>query len=148
MEYSIQQLSHLAGVSTRTLRWYDKLGLLKPSRVANGYRYYNLPEVDRLQDILYYRALNVPLANIRTILDDPSFQRLATLRSHLSAPGGGTEANSSADRIGKGNDSIRKQNEIMSDEAKFRAFKQQMVEENEGEIRKGDPRKIRRPFRQ
>ena len=41
MEYSIQALARLAGVTTRTLRWYDQIGLLKPSRVAdNGYRYY------------------------------------------------------------------------------------------------------------
>ena len=40
MEYSIPALAHLAGVTTRTLRWYDQIGLLKPSRVAdNGYRY-------------------------------------------------------------------------------------------------------------
>lgn len=49
MEYSIQQLSNLAGVTTRTLRWYDKIGLLKPSRTAeSGYRYYGPKEVDRL----------------------------------------------------------------------------------------------------
>ena len=41
MEYSIQELSRLSGVTTRTLRWYDQIGLLKPSRVAeSGYRYY------------------------------------------------------------------------------------------------------------
>ena len=57
MEYSIQELSRLSGVTTRTLRWYDQIGLLKPSRVAeSGYRYYGGAEVDRLQDILYYRA--------------------------------------------------------------------------------------------
>ena len=58
MEYSIRELSKLSGVSTRTLRFYDEIGLLKPCRVAeSGYRYYGAAEVDRLQDILYYRAL-------------------------------------------------------------------------------------------
>ena len=48
MEYSIQELSRLSGVTTRTLRWYDQIGLLKPSRVAeSGYRYYGGAEVDR-----------------------------------------------------------------------------------------------------
>ena len=66
MEYSIQELSRLSGVTTRTLRWYDQIGLLKPSRVAeSGYRYYGRAEVDRLQDILYYRALGVELARIK-----------------------------------------------------------------------------------
>ena len=86
MEYSIQQLARLSGVTTRTLRWYDKIGLLKPSRVAeSGYRYYGSEQVDRLQDILYYRALGVELARIRECLDDPSFDRLAALQSHLTA---------------------------------------------------------------
>ena len=49
MEYSIQALSRLSGVTTRTLRWYDQIGLLKPARVAEtGYRYYGPAEVDRL----------------------------------------------------------------------------------------------------
>ena len=86
MEYSIQELSRLSGVTTRTLRWYDQIGLLKPSRVAeSGYRYYGGAEVDRLQDILYYRALGVELARIKECLDDPSFDRLAALQSHLAA---------------------------------------------------------------
>ena len=50
MEYSIHELSRLSGVSTRTLRWYDEIGLLKPGRVAeSGYRYYGPAQVDRLQ---------------------------------------------------------------------------------------------------
>ena len=86
MEYTIQKLAELAGVTTRTLRWYDQIGLLKPSRVAeSGYRYYGRAEVDRLQDILYYRALGVELARIKECLDDPSFDRLAALRNHLAA---------------------------------------------------------------
>ena len=86
MEYSIQELSRLSGVTTRALRWYDQIGLLKPGRVAeNGYRYYGEAEVDRLQDILYYRALGVELAKIKECLDDPAFDRLTALRSHLSA---------------------------------------------------------------
>ena len=86
MEYSIQELSRLSGVTTRTLCWYDQIGLLKPSRVAeSGYRYYGRAEVERLQDILYYRALGVELAKIKECLDDPSFDRLAALRNHLAA---------------------------------------------------------------
>lgn len=76
MEYSIQALSRLSGVTTRALRWYDEIGLLTPSRVAeSGYRFYGEKEVDRLQDILYYRSLGVPLAQIKACLDDPAFAR-------------------------------------------------------------------------
>ena len=72
MEYSIQELSRLSGVTTRTLRWYDQIGLLKPSRVAeSGYRYYGRAEVDRLQDILYYRALGVELLGSRNVWTIP-----------------------------------------------------------------------------
>ena len=58
MEYSIQELSRLSGVTTRTLRWYDQIGLLKkPNRVAEAATATMAgAEVDRLQDILYYRA--------------------------------------------------------------------------------------------
>ena len=72
MEYSIQELSRLSGVTTRALRWYDHIGLLKPSRVAeSGYRYYGLAEVDRLQDILFYRALGVELPGSRSVWMTP-----------------------------------------------------------------------------
>ena len=132
MEYSIQQLARLSGVTTRTLRWYDKIGLLKPSRVAeSGYRYYGSEQVDRLQDILYDRALGVELARIRECLDDPSFDRLAALQSHLTA----LEARRTEleELIRSVKDTIRaeERNESMRDEEKFAAFKKQAIEENE-----------------
>lgn len=132
MEYSIQQLSRLSGVTTRTLRWYDEIGLLKPSRVAeSGYRYYSGAEVDRLQDILYYRALGVELAQIKECLDNPSFDRLAALRSHLTALE--TEQRRLQALIRSVKDTIRAQerNEIMSDAQKFEAFKERVVAHNE-----------------
>lgn len=132
MEYTIQQLSRLSGVTTRALRWYDKLGLLTPSgRTEGGYRRYGRLEVDRLQDILYYRALGVELARVKEILDNPSYDRLAVLRGHLSALEG------ERDRIQGLIDSVREtirtqeRDEIMSDEKKFEAFKRQFVEEKE-----------------
>ncbi len=132
MEYSIQQLSRLAGVTTRTLRWYDKIGLLKPSRTAEGgYRYYGPEEVDRLQDILFYRTLGVELAQIRECLDSPSFDRLAALQSHL------TELEARQERLGSLIQAVKdtihaeERNEIMTDEKKFEAFKQHTVEQYE-----------------
>lgn len=132
MEYTIQQLSCLSGVTTRALRWYDKIGLLKPSgRTEGGYRRYGPAEVDRLQDILYYRALGVELARVKEILDDPSFDRLAALRSHLAV------LESEQGRIQELINSVKEtiltqeRKEIMSDEKKFEAFKRQFVEEKE-----------------
>lgn len=128
MEYSIQALARLAGVTTRTLRWYDQIGLLKPSRVAdNGYRYYGPAEVDRLQDILYYRALGVALAQIRTCLDEPSFDRLAVLRSHLTALQGERARLEQLIRSVEATIGAMERKETMEDSKKFEAFKRQAV---------------------
>ena len=132
MEYSIQELSRLSGVTTRTLRWYDQIRLLKPSRVAeSGYRYYGKAEVDRLQDILYYRALGVGLARIKECLDDPSFDRLAALKRHLAALEAERERLEKLIRSVKDTIGAEERNEIMSDEQKFEAFKQRTVAHNE-----------------
>ena len=129
MEYSIQALSRLSGVTTRTLRWYDEIGLLKPSRVAeSGYRYYGPAEVDRLQDILYYRALGVELARIKRCLDDPSFDRLAALRSHLTALEAERERLEQLIRSVKDTIGAEERKEIMDDKQKFEAFKQRVVD--------------------
>ena len=132
MEYSIQELSRLSGVTTRTLRWYDQIGLLKPSRVAeSGYRYYSGAEVDRLQDILYYRALGVELAQIKECLDNPSFDRLAALRGHLAALEMERERLEQLIRSVKDTIGAEERKEIMSDEQKFEVFKQRTVAHNE-----------------
>ena len=105
-----------------------EIGLLKPSRVAeSGYRYYGPAEVDRLQDILYYRALGVELARIRECLDDPAFDRLAALQSHLTALE--AERTRLDALIRSVRDTIRceERKEIMSDEQKFEALKQQVL---------------------
>lgn len=132
MEYSIQELARLAGVTTRTLRWYDQIGLLKPGRVAeSGYRYYGDAQVDRLQDILYYRALGVELAQIKECLDDPAFDRLAALRSHLAALETEQERLNGLIRSVKATIDAEERNETMNDEQKFECFKKQAVAENE-----------------
>ena len=75
MQYSINKLAKLAGVSVRTLHYYDQIGLLKAGRVAeNGYRWYEGKELIRLQQILFFRELDFPLLEIKRILDAPDFQ--------------------------------------------------------------------------
>lgn len=77
MEYTIQKLSQLAGISTRTLRYYDEIGLLKPDRInSSGYRIYGATEVDRLQQILFYRELGVKLDSIKEIITSPALMQL------------------------------------------------------------------------
>ena len=83
---TIHQMAERTGVTIRALRYYDKIGLLPPGAVSPaGYRLYGPAELERLQQILFYRALGVELARIKECLDDPSFDRLAALQSHLAA---------------------------------------------------------------
>jgi DNA-binding transcriptional MerR regulator len=81
--FTVKQLSKLAGVTPRTLHFYDQIGLLKPSQVGeNGYRYYGEQALLRLQQILLYRQLDLPLEDIRRILENPDFDVLRALESH------------------------------------------------------------------
>lgn len=81
--FTIKQLSSLAGITSRTLRHYDEIGLLKPSRIGeNGYRYYGEEPLLRLQQILFYRELGLPLDEIRKIMARCDFDALAALENH------------------------------------------------------------------
>lgn len=132
MEYSIQALAKLSGVTTRTLRWYDQIGLLKPSRVAeSGYRYYGPKEVDRLQHILFFRELGVDLSQVKACLEDPSLDRLALLRTHLVDLEREREKLDHLIKSVRTNIQAEERKEIMADEKKFEAFKAQMTEEHE-----------------
>lgn len=84
--YSVKQLAKLAGVSVRTLHVYDKLGLLKPSvRTRANYRQYRQEELLRLQQILFYKELDIPLKAIKTLLDEPGFDLEKALNDHHAA---------------------------------------------------------------
>lgn len=117
------------GHHPRTLRWYDSQGLLKPGRVTEaGYRLYGPAEVDRLQQILFYRALDLPLAEIRTLLGRPDFDRQAALQSHLSA----LEARrAQLDALILTVKQTLKGADTMSDAEKFECFKRNVIKENE-----------------
>jgi DNA-binding transcriptional MerR regulator len=86
MRYTVKQLATLAGVTIRTLHYYDEIGLLQPaSHGENGYRYYDEQAVLRLQQILFYRELDLSLEEIRAILDRPDFDLIRALRGHRRA---------------------------------------------------------------
>ena len=81
--YTIKEIADLAGVTTRTLRYYDQLGLLVPAEVgANGYRYYDHDNLLRLQQVLFFRELDVPLKDIQYILSRLDFQFEPALKTH------------------------------------------------------------------
>ena len=132
MEYSIQELSRMAGISTRTLRYYDETGLLKPARVTQaGYRYYGTPEVDRLQQILYYRERGFQLHTIQKILQDRDFNKLRAMEDHLAALK--QRQNETAALIRTVEQTIRhmKGECQMADREKFKALKKSLVQGNE-----------------
>lgn len=81
--YTVKQLAKSAGVTPRTLHFYDEIGLLKPSRVGdNGYRYYDEGATLRLQQILLYRKMELPLEDIKRIMGRRDFDVLAALEEH------------------------------------------------------------------
>lgn len=83
---SIKQLSTLAGVSVRTLHFYDQIGLLTPQREReNNYRFYSRESLIRLQQILFYREMDLSLEQIGRILNDPAFDLISALENHREA---------------------------------------------------------------
>ena len=81
--YTVSQLARMAGISVRTLHHYDQIGLLKPpARTKAGYRLYGEAELLRLQQILFFKELDMPLAEVRQILDDPGFDQVTALEHH------------------------------------------------------------------
>ncbi|MGL4237657.1 MerR family transcriptional regulator [Tabrizicola sp.] len=86
-EYSVGQLARLSGVSVRTLHHYDQIGLLRPGHVQlNGYRLYRRADLLRLQEILFYRSTEMPLADIAALLDsaEPAVARLTRHRAAVA----------------------------------------------------------------
>lgn len=132
MEYTVKALAELAGVTPRTLRWYDRKGLLKPRRTTEaGYRLYGPEEVNRLQDILFYKELGLELEAVREILDAPGFDRLEALRSHLTALEARRERLDALILTVEKTIDEAKGGRPMTDKEKFEAFKRRAVEANE-----------------
>lgn len=132
MEYTVQKLAKLAGVSTRTLRYYDEIGILKPARInSSGYRIYGQKEVDRLQQIMFYREMDMSLDNIKRILSSPAFNEADALRDHREKL---LEKRQQIDRLIENVEktiAFMEGRIIMSDKEKFEGFKKKMIEENE-----------------
>lgn len=137
MEYTIKKLSSLAGVSTRTLRYYDEVGILKPARInSSGYRIYGRKEVDMLQQILFYRELDISIENIKNILSSPDYDETNALLQHKKQLLAKREQ---LDILIKNLEKTILSKEgriIMSDKEKFEGFKKQLIEDNEKEFGK------------
>jgi DNA-binding transcriptional MerR regulator len=132
MEYTINKLAKLAGVSTRTLRYYDEIELLSPGqRSSNGYRIYGPKEVDLLQQILFYRELGISLDEIKSIVCSKDYDHIAALQGHLSALKAKREQIELLITNVEKTITASKGETIMSDKEKFEGFKQKLIDENE-----------------
>jgi len=83
MRYTVKKLARISGVSSRTLHWYDEIGLLKPAYVGdNGYRYYEEEQLLLLQQILFFRELGFKLKDIQKALSSSDFDKIKALELH------------------------------------------------------------------
>lgn len=130
--YTVQQLARLAGVTTRALRYYDKIGLLPPARVGqNGYRLYGHDQVEALQQILLYREMGLPLQAIRPLLGASRQERQAALQRQLAA------LQAEQQRLGALICTVEKTictlkgEDTMTDQERFRGLKRELLAENE-----------------
>src|SRR5690606_19326411 len=130
MEYTVQKLAQLAGVSTRTLRYYDEIDILKPARInSSGYRIYSQAEVDRLQQIMFYRELGLPLEQIKAIVTSSDFNSVLALKQHREQL---LDRRKQLERLITNVDKTIAMHEgriSMSDQEKFEGFKQNLIEE-------------------
>jgi DNA-binding transcriptional MerR regulator len=132
MEYTIKEFADMANLTSRTLRYYDQIGLLKPQKISDsGYRIYTSEQTDRLQQILYYRSFGMELSQIASIVNDDRFDLLQALREHKKILlDKKTELNLQLAVI---NQSIAaaEGSVMMSDQEKFDGFKKNLLDENE-----------------
>ncbi|AXI07897.1 MerR family transcriptional regulator [Oceanobacillus sp. 143] len=132
MEYTVNKLAQLSGVSGRTLRYYDQIGLLKPASInSSGYRIYGQKEVDLLQQILFYRELEIGLEEIMNIIQDPHFNQTQALKAHYKKL---MQKRVHLDNLMATVEKTIASKEggiTMEDKEKFVAFKEKMIDENE-----------------
>ena len=82
---TVKEISDLAGISVRTLHYYDEIGLLKPTEISEaGYRLYDDKALEILQQILFFREFDIPLKEIKAVIETPSLDRNRTLRQYGS----------------------------------------------------------------
>lgn len=132
MEYSVNELSKIAKISTRTLRYYHEIDLLKPKRISSsGYRIYGEEEVDKLQQILLYKSMGFKLEDIKNIINSSSFDIMSALYSHKDEL---IKRRNEIDLLIENVEktiSYKKGELEMSDKEKFEGFKNNLVKENE-----------------
>lgn len=129
--YGIGEVSDVAGISTRTLRYYEEEGLLVPARTANGYRRYTPADLDRLQEILLLRHMGMSVAEIPSALSATEDERRRTLARHLETLRAERERLDALIRTVENTIEHIEKGVPMDDKAKFEGMKRDLVEQNE-----------------
>lgn len=132
MIYTIHELSILANISTRSLRYYHQIGILTPHEIKDsGYRIYAKQEVDRLQLILFYKELGFQLSEIKNIIDQPNFDQIKALKVQI------TKLDQEVLRVQTLLENVKntiksKEGDFtMKDKDKFEGFKENLIKEND-----------------
>lgn len=137
--YTVKELADLAGITPRTLRYYDEIGLLPPERMiptdrmdSSGYRMYGPDQTDILWQILFYRRLGLHLKDIKALLDNPSYHRAEALKSHLK------DLTRKRDQLNLLIDTVKQiitsegeAAHTMTDQEKFMCLKENLIHEND-----------------
>jgi DNA-binding transcriptional MerR regulator len=135
--YTVGELARMAGVSVRTLHHYDQISLLKPSaRTEAGYRLYGEPELLRLQQVLFFKELDMPLEAVRQVLDDPNFDQVTALEQHRLRLNGRIERLTRLLRtIDRTIDRIMEDDMTLTDEELYEGFTAEQIERYKREAR-------------
>jgi len=140
MDCTINKVAQLAGVTLRTLRYYDKIGLLAPSaRTEAGYRIYSKDDIERLQQILFFKELDFPLSKIIEILKNPEFDRREALKMQAELLAKRAERYLKLSQLAKRTLKGLKGGAIMNNKDMFNGFDYEKMEEEqkqyEGEVK-------------
>ena len=82
---TVKEMSAITGISIRALRYYDEIGLLKPTELTEaGYRLYDNKALEKLQEIMFFRELEIPLTDIKEIMDNPDYDKEQALSAQKS----------------------------------------------------------------
>ena len=82
---TVKEMSAITGISIRALRYYDEIGLLKPTELTEaGYRLYDNKALEKLQEIMFFRELEIPLTDIKEIMDNHDYDKEQALSAQKS----------------------------------------------------------------
>lgn len=128
----IKKLAQLTGVSTRTLRYYDEIGLLVPIKdPQTQYRIYTQEHIDKLQQILFFKEFDMPLDVIKDIMHSPDFDQIEALLSHKELLKKKQQRIENLVKLIDRTINSFKGESTMTNEEKFELFKEKLIEENE-----------------